>query len=263
MNAASPSLEIKSVSAGYGASDIIHSVSIVVTGGLVSTIAGPNGAGKSTLVKAIAGLLRPGAGAIVMDGRDITDFSPSRRALAGLGYVPQEQNVFRNLSVQENLLIGFEFVRRGAPASQYLTARDSVLSLFPDLTTRLNDAAGTLSGGQRQMLATGCALMAEPRILLLDEPSAGLSPRYAHEMLEAVRAINARGVTVLLVEQNLVEAVQISHNVIVLAAGKVQGTWAAADFLGDPTVQRLFLGGRERRISADQKSGSGHAASAA
>jgi ABC-type branched-subunit amino acid transport system ATPase component len=263
MSSALPTLEIKSISAGYGASDIIHAVSIDVAGGVVSTIAGPNGAGKSTLVKAIAGLLRPSAGAIMMDGHDITDFSPPRRALAGLGYVPQEQNVFRNLSVSENLRVGFEFVRRGAPASQYVTARDSVLSLFPDLAARLNDVAGTLSGGQRQMLATGCALMAEPRIVLLDEPSAGLSPRYAHEMLQAVRAINARGATVLLVEQNLVEAVQISHNVIVLAAGKIQGTWAAADFLGDPTVQRLFLGGRERCVTADQKGGSGHAASAA
>jgi ABC-type branched-subunit amino acid transport system ATPase component len=263
MSASLASLQIKKVSAGYGTSDIIHSVSIDVAGGLVSTIAGPNGAGKSTLVKTIAGLLRPRAGSIVMDGSDITYFSPPQRALAGLGYIPQEQNVFRNLSVGENLRIGFEFVRRKAPAGRYAAARDSVVSLFPDLASRLNDAAGILSGGQRQMLAIGCALMAEPRILLLDEPSASLSPRYTHEMLDAVRAVNTRGVTVLLVEQNLAEAVKISHNVILLAGGKVQGTWAAAEFLGDSTVQSLFLGGRESRIAANKKIGSGNAASAA
>jgi ABC-type branched-subunit amino acid transport system ATPase component len=240
------SLHVVSVSAGYGLSDIVHSATLTAESGRVTTIAGPNGAGKSTLIKVVAGLIRPRRGKILMDAQDITALAPPKRALAGLGYVPQEHNVFKNLTLEENLKIGFEFAKRKATGQKYSAARESVLSLFPDLAARLKDRAGLLSGGQRQMLAIGCALMPGPRILLLDEPSAGLSPRYVAEMLDAVRAVNETGVTVLMVEQNLIEATRISHDVILLVGGEVRGRWPAAAFLSDPLVRALFLGGSDR-----------------
>ncbi len=257
MTEQSTGLRIEGVTAGYGVADILHDISIRTESGLVTTIAGPNGAGKSTLVKTVAGLLKPRIGSVVLDGRDMTSLSPAQRAAAGLAYVPQERNVFRNLTVGENLRIGFEFVRRDL--KNYAAATEKVFALFPDLSSRLGDLAGTLSGGQRQMLAMGCALIAEPRVLLLDEPSAGLSPRYTHEMLDAVKTINSSGLTVLLIEQNLIEAVRISHRVILLVSGRTRGTWPAADFLDDPTVRRLFLGNpKQDSISEDR-----HGASAA
>lgn len=236
-------LELREVSAGYGGSDIIASVSLAAAKGKITTIAGPNGAGKSTLMKALAGLLRPRLGQIWIDGHDVTRLPPPQRALAGLGYVPQERNIFRNLKVGENLQIGFEFIRRKAPAKEFVAARGRVLDLFPDLAGRLSHVAGTLSGGQRQMLAMGCALMAEPATLLLDEPSAGLSPRYVTTMLDAVAAVNRSGVSVIMIEQNLIEAMRIAHDVVLLVAGEIRGTWQADAFLSDPLVRELFLGG--------------------
>lgn len=243
MTGSANSLEVREVSAGYGASDIIASVSLAATRGRITTIAGPNGAGKSTLMKALAGLLRPRMGQIWLDGRDVTRLLPPQRALAGLGYVPQERNVFRNLTVGENLLIGFEFIRRKTPTKEFVAARDRVLDLFPDLSQRLNQVAGTLSGGQRQMLAMGCALIPGPTTLLLDEPSAGLSPRYVTSMLDAVAAVNRTGVSVIMIEQNLIEAMRIAHDVVLLVAGEIKGTWDADAFLSDPLVRELFLGG--------------------
>jgi ABC-type branched-subunit amino acid transport system ATPase component len=174
MTALAEALEMRDVSAGYGASDIIASVTLQAARARITTIAGPNGAGKSTLMKTLVGLLRPRRGEIVIDGRDITHLSPPQRALAGLGYVPQERNVFKNLTIEENLRIGFEFIRRKAAENEFKASRDRVLDLFPDLSARLGEVAGTLSGGQRQMLAMGCALVPGPSTLLLDEPSAGL-----------------------------------------------------------------------------------------
>ena len=178
-------------------------------------------------MKTLVGLLRPRLGQILIDGRDMTRLSPPQRALAGLGYVPQERNIFRNLTIGENLRIGFEFIRRKAPEKEFIAARDRVLDLFPDLSGRLNDVAGTLSGGQRQMLAMGCALIPGPTTLLLDEPSAGLSPRYVTTMLDAVAAVNRSGVTVIMIEQNLIEAMRVSHDVILLVAGEIRGKWDA------------------------------------
>jgi ABC-type branched-subunit amino acid transport system ATPase component len=243
MTAASESLRMQEVSAGYGANDIIRSATLTATAGRVTTIAGPNGAGKSTLMKTLAGLLRPRHGAIWIGERDITALPPPQRAAAGLGYVPQERNVFKNLTIEENLKVGFEFIRRAAARTEFSAARRRVLDLFPDLASRLNALAGTLSGGQRQMLAMGCALIAGPSALLLDEPSAGLSPRYVTTMLDAVAAVNRSGVTVIMIEQNLIEAMRISHEVILLAGGEVKGNWPADEFLSDPEVKSLFLGG--------------------
>jgi ABC-type branched-subunit amino acid transport system ATPase component len=243
MTGSTDSLEVRDVSAGYGPSDVIASVTFGATRGRITTIAGPNGAGKSTLMKALVGLLRPRQGQISIDGRDVTRLSPPQRALTGLGYVPQERNVFKNLTVGENLRIGFEFIRRKASEKEFIVARDRVLRLFPDLSQRLNEVAGKLSGGQRQMLAMGCALIPGPTTLLLDEPSAGLSPRYVMIMMEAVAAVNRSGVTVVMIEQNLIEAMRVAHDVVLLVAGEIKGTWDSGTFLSDPLVRALFLGG--------------------
>jgi branched-chain amino acid transport system ATP-binding protein len=248
MTVTSESLQVLDVSAGYGASDIITSVTMDAAAQRITTIAGPNGAGKSTLMKTLAGLLRPRRGRILIGRRDMTLQSPPERALAGLGYVPQERNVFKNLTIEENLRVGFEFIRRGAARREFIAARERVFNLFPDLPLRLNEAAGNLSGGQRQMLAMGCALIPGPSVLLLDEPSAGLSPRYVTTMLDAVAAVNRAGVTVVMIEQNLTEAVRVSHDVVLLVAGKFRGSWDAGAFLSDPDVKSLFLGGAKSAL---------------
>jgi ABC-type branched-subunit amino acid transport system ATPase component len=236
-------LHVQDVSVGYGGADILSAVTLRAAAGRITTIAGPNGAGKSTLIKTLAGLLRPRQGRILIGPRDVTALSPAERARARLGHVPQERNVFRNLTIAENLLIGFEFIRSDASRRDFHAARDRVLDLFPDLKPRLGALAGTLSGGQRQMLAMGCSLISEPSVLLLDEPSSGLSPRYVVTMLDAVAEVNRAGVTVLMIEQNLVEAVRISHDVVLLVGGTIRRTWDAAAFLSDPDVRSLFLGG--------------------
>ena len=238
----STGVHIEGIFAGYGASDIVRDASFAAPNGQITAIVGPNGAGKSTLMKVIAGLLQPRRGRMRIGDRDITALGPAERAAAGLGYVPQEHNIFKNLGIGENLQIAFEFTRPRASVKEFKAARDRVLALFPDLEGRLANVAGTLSGGQRQMLALGCALMPGPEALLLDEPSAGLSPKYVSEMLGAVGTVNAAGVTVLMIEQNVVEAVRVSHGVILLAGGEVRGIWPASGFLSDPEVSKLFLG---------------------
>ncbi len=239
---AGESIRVRGVSAGYGASDIVRALTLEAPCGQITAIAGPNGAGKSTLMKAVAGLLPLRSGKVLLGGRDVSVLDPTQRAAAGLGYVPQEHNVFRNLTVAENLRVGFEFIRRTGRRTEFAAARDRVLTLFPDLASRLRAIAGSLSGGQRQMLAIGCAMMPGPMALLLDEPSAGLSPRSVHDMFEAVRKVNEAGVTVLMIEQNLVEAVRICDTVVLVVGGEARGQWAADAFLGDPQVHALFLG---------------------
>jgi ABC-type branched-subunit amino acid transport system ATPase component len=236
------SIRVENASAGYGAADIVRAVTIEAACGRITAIAGPNGAGKSTLMKAAAGLLRLRSGKVLLGDRDVTLLDPAQRAAAGLGYVPQEHNVFRNLTVEENLRIGFEFIRRSGKGGEFASVRDRVLALFPDLAGRLRAPAGALSGGQRQMLAIGSAMMPAPVALLLDEPSAGLSPRHVRDMFAAVRKVNETGVTVLMIEQNLVEAVRICDDVVLLVGGEVRGQWRPDAFLDDPRVHALFLG---------------------
>jgi ABC-type branched-subunit amino acid transport system ATPase component len=231
--------------------------------GCVTAIAGPNGAGKSTLMKAVAGLLRLRSGRVLLGGRDISALDPAQRAAAGLGYVPQENNVFRNLTAAENLRIGFEFIRRTGRRSEFAAARDRVLTLFPDLSGRLHAIAGSLSGGHRQMLAIGCAMMPGPTALVLDEPSAGLSPRYVRDMFAALSEVNAAGMTVLMIEQNLVDAVRICDAVVLVVGGKVRGQWAADVFLNDPQVHELFLGQAREAGDASVQAGGVCGASAA
>lgn len=184
----------------------------------ILAVIGPNGSGKSSFVKTLAGLLRSREGSIEVTGRAITGLSPARRVMSGLAYVPQEANVFRNLTIRENLKLATEFLRGRSgvgPAQE-----EQVLSLFPEIARRPKALAGNLSGGQRQMLAFACALLANPEVLLLDEPTAGLSPKFVGETMEAVIRVREAGVTVLLVEQNVAAALRIADEVMVLVAGR-------------------------------------------
>ncbi len=230
-------LIITGLAAGYGGRAIIADVSLTVAAGEVVALLGPNGAGKSTLMAAIAGTMKPLAGQVHLDGREVTGMAPSALAAAGVALVPQRRNVFRSLSVAENLAIGAWLAPRQAGKR-----RDDVLTLFPALRPALPRAAGLLSGGQRQMLALGMALMAGPRLLLLDEPTAGLSPALVEETLTAIARLRAAGIGTLLVEQNAREALRHADRALVLAGGGVARRDTAAELLAEADLSALFLG---------------------
>ncbi|PKP85601.1 MAG: ABC transporter ATP-binding protein [Alphaproteobacteria bacterium HGW-Alphaproteobacteria-2] len=232
-------LEVRGLRLGYGATEIVKGVDIAARRGAVTTIIGPNGSGKSTLIRGLAGLLRPLGGSIWLEGRDLTALPAVRRVAEGVGYVPQEANIFRNLGVAENLRLATEFVPGRQSSAR---ERDEILALFPDLAVRGALAAGRLSGGQRQMLAMACALLARPSILLLDEPSAGLSPRLVAETMQTVREVCDRGVSILMIEQNVAAALPVSDQVVVLVAGRVRLQSAADRLLVDHNLHRLYLG---------------------
>ena len=223
---------------GYGGNDILNGVDLSVAGHEIAVIVGPNGAGKSTAMKAIFGLLRLRLGRVRLDEDDITNEPPDRLVRRGMAYVPQERNVFPNLTVNENLEMG-AFVRR----DDLTGALEQVYALFPPLREKRRQPAGELSGGQRQMVAIGRALMIEPRLLLLDEPTAGLSPRYIDEIFERVVAINRTGVGILMVEQNARQALAIAHTGYVLATGRNRFTDTGAALLANREVAESFLGG--------------------
>ena len=223
---------------GYGGNDILNGVDLSVAGHEIAVIVGPNGAGKSTAMKAIFGLLKLRLGRVRLDDEDITDEPPDRLVRRGMAYVPQERNVFPNLTVNENLEMG-AFARR----DDIRTALDQVYTLFPALREKRRQPAGELSGGQRQMVAIGRALMIEPRLLLLDEPTAGLSPRIIDEIFERVVAINKAGVGILMVEQNARQALAIAHTGYVLATGRNRFTDTGKALLANREVAESFLGG--------------------
>jgi len=223
---------------GYGGNDILNGVDLSVAGHEIAVIVGPNGAGKSTAMKAIFGLLKLRLGGVGLDDEDITDEPPDRLVRRGMAYVPQERNVFPNLTVNENLEMG-AFARR----DDIRTALDQVYTLFPALREKRRQPAGELSGGQRQMVAIGRALMIEPRLLLLDEPTAGLSPRIIDEIFERVVAINRAGVGILMVEQNARQALAIAHTGYVLATGRNRFTDTGKALLANREVAESFLGG--------------------
>ncbi len=231
-------LEVRDVVSGYGETEILHSVSIAVEKGQIVTIIGPNGSGKSTLLKTIFGLVRPKKGRVYFHGEDITGMPPEVLVRKGLCYVPQSSNVFPSLSIQENLEMG-AFVRTG----DFRQRLKEMYDLFPDLVERRKDRAGTLSGGQRQMLAVARALMLDPVMLLLDEPSAGLAPNLVATVLEKILGINSAGVAILLVEQNAREALRLSGWGYVLASGRKQLEDRGENLLKNPEVARLYLGG--------------------
>jgi branched-chain amino acid transport system ATP-binding protein/neutral amino acid transport system ATP-binding protein len=220
MTAAGAALRVRDLRAGYAdGADIVCGVDLDQAPETILAVIGPNGSGKSTFVKTVAGLLRPRAGSIAITGRDVTALSPAARVAAGLAYVPQEANVFRGLTNRENLKLATEFLRRRAGVGPEQEAQ--VLAMFPQIAGRMRQLAGNLSGGERQMLAFACALLANPEVMLLDEPSAGLSPRFVAEIMEAVVRVRAAGVTVLLVEQNVSAALRIADEAVVLVAGRV------------------------------------------
>ena len=233
-------LATNSVIAGYLPQvDILNGVDIHVAHGEIVTVVGPNGAGKSTLLKTVIGLLSPKSGSIVLDGTEVSGLQPSVIVRRGLGYVPQRENVFETMSVQENLEIGLK-PRRDLSLGQRL---DALYALFPRLRDRYRQMGGSLSGGERQMLAMARALMPEPKILLLDEPTAGLAPRFVDLMFEQVAAINRTGVSILMVEQNATRALAMSHRGYVLDLGRNAYEGAGPTLARDPKVADLYLGG--------------------
>lgn len=231
-------LEASAVVAGYGEAEILHGVSIKVNDGEVVTIIGPNGCGKSTLLKSIVGLVRVRAGSVRFRGVDITSHDPGQTVRNGLCYVPQSDNVFPSMTIRENLEMG-AFVRR----DDYRDRIDEMFQLFPDLRPSARRKAGSLSGGQRQMLAIARALMLDPVLLLLDEPSAGLAPSLVHSVFARIKDINDSGVSLLLVEQNARESLRMSDRGYVLAGGTNQLEDSGPALLENAEVGRLYLGG--------------------
>ena len=236
-------LTVSGLHAGYGAGDILKGIDTALPEGKIITVIGPNGSGKSTLIKTLAGLLPVRQGEIVLAGVRLNEMSAPKRVMAGMSYVPQEYNVFRNLTVLENLQIAREFMSGGrAPKKNGKVIDDELLALFPELPGKFRALAGNLSGGQRQMLAFACALTVEPKVLMLDEPSAGLSPKYMADIFATVQQVNARGVSIFMIEQNATEALRISDTCLVMANGRVRLCAAAGEVLGMQDLHSLYLG---------------------
>lgn len=233
-----PVLSLNNLRAGYGQTEILHDLSIYVNPNEIVAVIGPNGAGKSTAMKAVLGLLNITEGSVVLNGEDITDTPAQKVIESGISYVPQTNNVFVNLSVQENLEMGAWTRPTGVEARL-----DEMYDLFPDLAEKRNQAAGSLSGGQRQMVAMAKALMVDAKILLLDEPTAGLSPKYRGEIFGTIQKIKGTGVPILIVEQNAKQALGVSDRGYVLVDGANRHTGTGAGLAADPEIARMFLGG--------------------
>ena len=231
-------LEASDVVAGYGQTEILHGVSVTVDAGEMVTIIGPNGCGKSTLMKAVVGLVRVWSGSVKFRDVDISSDPPEQIVRNRLCYVPQSNNVFPTLSIRENLEMG-AFTRR----DDYRIRIDEMFELFPDLARQPGRKAGTLSGGQRQMLAIARAMMIDPILLLLDEPSAGLSPAMMGTVFQRIKEVNQTGVAMLLVEQNARDALQMSDRGYILVAGENRLEDTGRDLLSNPEVAQLYLGG--------------------
>ncbi|KPK47832.1 MAG: branched-chain amino acid ABC transporter ATP-binding protein [Dehalococcoidia bacterium SM23_28_2] len=231
-------LEAREVVSGYGEVEILHGVSIKVEEEQIVTIIGPNGAGKSTLLKTVFGLLPCRRGRVLFGGEDVTGQSPQTMVRKGMCYVPQSENVFPTLTVQENLEMG-AFIRR----DNYRPKMEEVLALFPDVMERRHTRAGKLSGGQRQMLALARALMLEPRVLLLDEPSASLAPNMVELVFAKISDIRRSGVAIVMVEQNARESLKLSNRGYVLAMGENRLEGTGESLLDSEEVGRLYLGG--------------------
>jgi len=237
-------LELDAVSGGYGETEILHNVSMTVEAGEIVVIIGPNGAGKSTAMKSVFGLLNLTAGRLLLDGDDITGTGPEKVVRLGVCYVPQTENIFPNLTVHENLEMG-AYLRN----DDYSGRLDEMYALFPPLAAKRRQPAGTLSGGQRQMVAMGKALMLEPKILLLDEPTAGLSPKFRGEIFRVVRDINKAGTPILMVEQNAKQALSIADRGYVLVDGKNRIDDTGKKLLANKEVAEMFLGGGKKTKS--------------
>jgi branched-chain amino acid transport system ATP-binding protein len=240
MNGAAPLLVLDGVVAGYGKMTILNGTSARVRRGAITTVIGPNGAGKSTMFKAIFGLLPVRTGAIALDGRDITHASPRALLDAGVAYIPQGRNIFPQLSVFHNLELGGVALTDQAALPGRL---DAVMRRFPMLRDKAGAQASTLSGGQQKMLEVARGLLLDPKLILIDEPSIGLSPVMVQEVFGLLRELRDRGVTILLIEQNARQALQISDFGLVLEQGQTRIEDTAEKILADPRIAQLFLGG--------------------
>lgn len=242
-------LDATDIVAGYRPDlPILHGINLRVTAGEVVTIIGPNGAGKSTFIKAVAGLVTITSGRIAIDGHETTGMAAHRLVGAGVAYVPQTSNVFTSLTIQENLVVGGVTLTK----SDAIRETERILGLYPMLAERRREKAGVLSGGQRQMLAIARALLTEPRLILLDEPTAGLSPRAAGELFDLVRSLVSDQVGVLMVEQNARAALRMSDRAYVLADGSNRMEGSAQELLDDPEVGEIFLGQRKETEPAQE-----------
>jgi branched-chain amino acid transport system ATP-binding protein len=231
-------LEVRGLVAGYGLTRVLEGVSLDVRAGEITAVLGANGAGKTTLNMTISGLVKPRGGQIRFEGEDITGADPAAVVARGLVQVPEGRKIFPNLSVRENLVLG-SYARAGPNRARNI---ERVFETFPRLRERSGQAAGTLSGGEQQMLAIGRGLMAEPRLLILDEPSLGLSPLLVEEMFALVRRLHAEGLAILLVEQNVVQSLDIADRAHVLENGVFALSGAAATLREDPELRRAYLG---------------------
>ena len=231
-------LEAQSLYGGYGGVDILNGLDVRVEEGEIVVIIGPNGAGKSTAMKAIFGIVHVHDGKVVFSGEEITNIAPDKIVRRGMGYVPQERNIFPNLTVHENLEMG-AYIRKDDISARF----ERIYAIFPDLWERKDDVAGVLSGGQRQMVAMGRAMMLEPRLLLLDEPTAGLAPKVVDEIFERIIEINQAGISVLMVEQNARHALSLATRAYVLANGENRFEDTGPNLLANREVAESFLGG--------------------
>ena len=232
-------LEVSAISVAYGDVRVLHRVSLRVEAGEIVSLLGANGAGKTTTLRAISGLIPVQEGGVTFEGRPLTGLSPSRIVERGIAHVPEGRQLFTNMTVEENLEMGAYLPQAKAARTETLTR---VLELFPRLGERQRQVAGTLSGGEQQMVAIGRALMSRPRLLVLDEPSLGLAPIVVKSIFETVKRINADGTTVLLVEQNLAESLRLSDRGYVLETGKIAMEGRGIDLLADPHTRKAFLG---------------------
>ena len=233
-------LDIAALAVTYGRTEALHGINLHVAAGTTVCLIGANGAGKTTMMHALAGLLRPRAGTIRLDGTDITGWRPHRIAAAGMRLVPEGRKIFSDLTVEENLTMGAYLVPH---ATEITHRRESVLQRFPRLRERLAQTAGSMSGGEQQMLAIGRALMGAPKLLLLDEPSMGLAPLFVEEIFTILADLKRDGTTILLVEQNASAALDISDQAYVLENGRIVLQGTAAEIADNPQVISAYLGG--------------------
>ena len=235
-----PILILDKVVAGYGKMTILNGLTARITRGAITTVIGPNGAGKSTMFKTVFGVLPVGSGTITLDGREIANSSPRQLLDLGVAYVPQGRNIFPELSVRHNLELGGVALSDQASLPRRL---DGIMDRFPLLRDRADAQASTLSGGQQKMLEVARGLLLDPKLLLIDEPSIGLSPLMVREIFALLKALRDRGVTILMIEQNAKQALQISDYGLVLEQGRTRIEATAAEILADPRIAQLFLGG--------------------
>ena len=229
----------ESMTGGYGAADILNGCTIAVERGEIAVIVGPNGAGKSTAMKALFGMLKLRTGTVKLEGQDITGLTPQDRVAIGMGFVPQTHNVFTSMSVEENLEMG-AFLRK----DDFKDTIAQVYDLFPILKEKRRQPAGQLSGGQRQQVAVGRAMMTQPKVLMLDEPTAGVSPIVMDELFDRIIEIARTGIAILMVEQNARQALNIADKGYVLVQGSNRYTDTGEALMANPDVRRTFLGGR-------------------